>query len=56
MIALFITKKVLNNRFWRFIGSYYQPNEGIGQIEILDRDIEYAKVHVQVSKLGLLDT
>ena len=31
------------------LGSYYHPNDGTGQIEILDRDIEYAKVHAQVS-------
>ena len=31
------------------IGSYYHPNDGTGQIEMLDRDIEYAKVHAQVS-------
>ena len=34
-----------------FTGSFYQPLDGTGQLEALDRDIEYAKVHTQVSKL-----
>ena len=30
------------------IGSFYQPADSAGQLEILERDIEYAKVHTQV--------
>ena len=32
-------------------GSFYQPSDGTGQLDVLDRDIEYAKVHTQVCKL-----
>ena len=38
-----------NLSIYNLTGSFYQPTEGTGgQLDILDRDIEYAKVHAQV--------
>ena len=46
MLATFHTR---NHFIYHVTGSFYQPTEGTGgQLDILDRDIEYAKVHAQV--------
>ena len=40
---MFLSSPIFSN-----LGSYYQPSDCTGQFDILDRDIEYAKVHTQV--------